>query len=198
MVDGQGEVTRLLRAWATGDAGAGNALLPLIYAELGRIARSQRRHAAAAVTLQTTEIVHEAWVRLRGQSATDWQSRAHFFALAATMARRVLVDHARYRSAQRRDRSLDSPLDADAGLLSDQQAEEVLGVHQALEELQQLAPRQAALVELRYFAGLGLEEIAAVQEISLATVKRDWTLARAWLFRRLGEDHQTTVAGSLE
>ena len=197
MVDGQGEVTRLLRAWSTGDAAAGNALLPLIYAELGRIARSQRRHAVGAVTLQTTEIVHEAWVRLRGQSATDWQSRAHFFALAATMARRVLVDHARYRSAQRRDRSLDIPLDAGHEMLSDQQAEEILGVHQALEELEQLAPRQAALVELRYFAGLGLEEIASVQEVSLATVKRDWTLARAWLFRRLSDDHRAAVAGSL-
>lgn len=197
MVGAQGEVTRLLRAWATGDAEAGNVLLPMIYAELGRIARSQRRHAAGAVTLQTTEIVHEAWVRLRGQSATDWQSRAHFFALAATMARRVLVDHARYRSAQRRDRSLDVPLEAGDELLSVQQAEEILGVHQALDELEKLAPRQAALVELRYFAGLGLEEIASVQQVSLATVKRDWTLARAWLFRRLAEDHRAAVAGSL-
>ncbi len=197
MAAGEEDVTRLLQAWAGGDAAAGNVLLPLIYAELGRIARSQRWHAAGAVTLQTTEIVHEAWMRLRGQSATDWQSRAHFFALAATMARRVLVDHSRYRSAQRRDRRLDTTLEAGAAVLSDQQAEEILGVHQALNELERLAPRQAALVELRYFAGLGLEEIASVQAVSLATVKRDWTLARAWLFRRLSEDHHADLAGQL-
>src|SRR5690606_19084045 len=150
MVVRQEDVTRLLQAWAGGDADAGNALLPLIYAELGRIARSQRRHAAASVTLQTTEIIHEAWLRLNGQNATDWRNRGHFFALAATMARRVLVDHSRHRSAQRRDRGLEVPLD-DARhldetrpLLSTEQADEILGVHQALEELEKVDPRQAA------------------------------------------------------
>jgi len=197
MVVRQEDVTHLLQAWAGGDAAAGNALLPMIYAELGRIARSQRRHAAGAVTLQTTEIIHEAWMRLNGQSATDWRNRAHFFALAATMSRRVLVDHSRHRSAQRRDRNLDITLDAMPALLSARQAEEILGVHQALEELEKAAPRQAALVELRYFGGLNLEEIASVQNVSLATVKRDWTLARAWLFRRLSDHGPGGAVGSL-
>lgn len=180
------DVTRLLRAWSDGDAAAGDVLLRQIYAEIGRIARVQARRSPATVTLQTAELVHEAWLRLHGQNTTDWQNRAHFFALAATMVRRVLVDHARRRHAQRRDRDCEVPLEQAPFALSTEQSDEVLALHQGLEQLAELNPRQAALVELRYFGGLSLDEVAQVQQTSLGTAKRDWALAKAWLYRRLG------------
>lgn len=185
----RGNVTQLLRAWSQGDPGAGDALLPLVYGELQRISRSQVRRSATPITLQTKELVHEAWLRLADQNVSDWRNRAHFFALASTLVRRILVDYARHRCAQRRDRRQEVPLDQERPALSEQQSEEILSLHQALEALSEVDARQAELVELRYFGGLSIEEAALVQQTSPATVKRDWAVARAWLFRRLNEGH---------
>lgn len=184
----QGDVTELLRAWSTGDREAGERLLPLIYRELKQISRSQLNGSAGSITLQATELVNEAYIRLADQSLTRWSDRGHFFALAATVIRRVLLDHARKRFAQRRDRRLEVPIETTSEPMSEQRAEEIVRLEEALEALAGLDPRQARMVELRYFGGLTIEETADVLGVSPATVKRDWLAARAWLYRYLAED----------
>src|SRR5690554_1156694 len=153
------DVTSLLRAWSAGSESAGEALLPLIYAELRQISRRQLRGAAGPPLMQTTELINEAWLRMSGQTFNAWQDRAHFFALAATMTRRVLVDHARRQLAQRRDRRLQVPLDQAPAVESDNRFDlDVFALHQALERLNTVDERQARIVELRYFGGLTIEE----------------------------------------
>ncbi len=184
------DVTGLLHAWADGDIAAGDRLFPLVYAELHRISEGQLRRQGAPVTLQATEVIHEAYLRLADQNRTDWRNRAHFFALAATMMRRVLCDHARRRLAQRRDRRREVPLDGvpEPVLMSETEADEIVRLDEALCELAREDARRAQVVELRWFAGMGVEETAEVMELSPATVKRDWTLARAWLRTRVEAD----------
>lgn len=190
------QVTQLLQAWASGDRTAGDDLMPIVYAELKRISRAQLRASDVPVTMQATELVNEAWMRLAGQRQADWNDRTHFFALASTMIRRVMLDHARKRCAQRRDRRLEVPIDDQFEVMSEARAEELVQLDEALAELEQLDPRQARLVELRYFGGLTIEETAHVLDISPSTVKRDWLLARAWLFRRVrGEDAEDGETG---
>lgn len=195
-MSGRGEITTLLQAWSEGDPQAGDALLPLIYGELQRISRSQIRRSDAPVTMQTTEIINEAWLRLADQNVADWQDRAHFFALAATTVRRVLVDYARRRLAQRRDRRQQVPLEAEHLTISDRRSEEILDLHEALEALAAVDRRQAELVELRYFGGLTIEEAALIQKTSPATVKRDWAVAKAWLYRQMSESPVSRAAES--
>jgi RNA polymerase sigma factor (TIGR02999 family) len=171
------EVTGLLRAWRAGDADAGEDLLARIYAELKKLAAAQLRGERLEHTLQTTALVHEAYLRLLDQRGVDWRDRAHFFGLAATMMRRVLIDHARTRNAKKRARpELAITLATRHG--SDV---ELLDLDRSLSRLQQSYPRQARVVEMRYFADLEIEEIAVCLEVSPATVKRDWQFARAWL-----------------
>ena len=190
------DVTSLLRAWSEGSESAGEALLPLIYAELRRISSRQLRGSGGAAMMQTTELINEAWLRMSSQQIRSWQSRAHFFALAATMARRVLVDHARRQLAQRRDRRLQMPLDQAPPAESGNRVDlEILALHQALEHLAEVDQRQARVVELRYFGGLTIEESAVVLDISEATVKREWTLAKARL-RRYMESGATSQQAS--
>ncbi len=178
------EVTRLLQEWRTGDAAAGERLIEVLYRELHGMA--QRRLAReSSSTLQTTALVHEAYLRLIGQRCVDWRDRGHFLALAATMMRRVLVDRARARRAEKRgggEAAITLTDVAAAGL----DAVEVLDVDRALERLASSYPRPARVVELRFFGGLDLEEIAAVVGVTDRTVKRDWAFARAWLARELG------------
>lgn len=186
------DLTRLLRDAAKGDRRAFDHVFSLVYAELLRIARSQRGRWDGDRTLNTTALVHEAYLRLVGWDGADWKDRRHFFAVAARAMRQVLVNHAERRRALKRggDRTA-VPLAAVAERLSsvsDDAADEVLALNGALERLEEVAPRQCRVVECRFFAGLSIEETAEAVGISPATVKRDWSLASAWLYRELADD----------
>jgi RNA polymerase sigma factor (TIGR02999 family) len=178
-------VTSLLLAWSEGDAAARERLVPLVYQELRRRARSALRHEGPDQTLQPTALVHEAYQRLVEQRRVAWRGRAHFFAVAAGLMRRILVDHARRRRARRRGGGERIALDVTVPGAPGPDLAEVLAVDEALAELAALDPMQARVVELRFFAGLGAEEVAAALGISRSTVQRDWAMARAWLRARL-------------
>ena len=185
MTDSTGPVTELLRAWGRGDLQARDALLPLVYRELRVRAAAYLRRERRDHTLQPTALVHEAYVRLVGQNRVTWQSRAHFFGIAAQMMRRILVDHARERQrAKRGGASVRVALDDDLAVLNPPDAE-VLALDLALIELTRLDARQGQIVELRYFGGLSEHEVAAILSLSRATVTREWQTARAWLYRRM-------------
>jgi RNA polymerase sigma factor (TIGR02999 family) len=183
------DVTRLLQAWTAGDPGALDRLLPVVYDELRRLARARLRHEREGHTLGTTGLVHEAYLRLLDVERVRWHDRAHFLAMASTTMRRVLVDYAKARNALKRGGGvarvdLDSlPRDRGEALLSDEQAETVLDLDDALTRFEALAPRPARAVECRYFGGLSNEEAAAALDVSVATVERDLRYARAWLAR---------------
>lgn len=178
-------ITRLLHAWSHGDADASDKLLALLYGDLKLRARRQLRRERRDHTLQPTALVHEAYLRLVRQEDVTWQNRAQFLGLAAVMMRRVLLDHGRGRGAGKRGGSwVRVPLEEDAGSAAATEAE-MGDLETALDELALQDARQARLVELRVFGGLTYEEAAEVVGISPATARRDWTLARAWLFRRL-------------
>ncbi|MEM9396500.1 MAG: sigma-70 family RNA polymerase sigma factor [Pseudomonadota bacterium] len=186
------DVTSLLRAWSAGDKAAEAEVLPLIYDELHRIARSGLNGDAGSITLQATDIVSEAYLRLSNQRNTDWKDRQHFFAITATVVRRVLLDAARKRLADKRDKRKEViSLDADptstlpVQAMTPARAVELIDLDNALLSLTDVYPRQARLVELRYFSGLSIEDSANYLGVSLATAKRDWCLAKAWLHRRL-------------
>lgn len=180
------EVTALLKEWGAGDRGALERLMPLVYDELRRLAASQLRAERGNHTLQPTALVHEAYLRLVGQRSVSWANRAHFFGIAAQMMRRVLVDHARKRQAAKRNPgTVHVDLAASAEGKADR-APELLALDDALTELEKLDPRQAKVVELRFFGGLSVEETAEVAGISTATVKREWKTARAFLRHEIG------------
>jgi RNA polymerase sigma factor (TIGR02999 family) len=203
-VDGQqeqrsGEITRLLQAWSGGDAGALDALWPMVYQDLKQIARRHLARERGDHTLQRTALVNEAFLRLAGQRAVEWLNREQFLALASQIMRRVLVDHARQRGAQRRgsgaerlslaDTQAALEMDAaQAGAFADDGVD-VLAIDAALGKLEQIDAPQSRIVELRYFGGLTLEETASVAGISVASVKREWAMARAWLRRELAAEN---------
>jgi RNA polymerase sigma-70 factor (ECF subfamily) len=177
------DVTELLQRFARGDKTAEADLMPKVYRELHRIARAYIRRERPDHTLQATALVHEAYMRLTLQREIDWKSRTHFFAMAAQLMRRILVDYARHRGAGKRG---GAHLSLDEGLqISAQQCALVAELDTALERLAVLNERQARVVELRFFSGLTEEEIAEVIGVSSRTVKRDWTMARAWLYGEL-------------
>ncbi len=195
-------ITQLLVAWSEGDSGALENLTPLIYEQLRRLAARHLRREPAAQTLQTTGLVHEAFLRLVDQRSSRWQNRSHFFAIASSLMRRILVDQARARLAEKRgggkaDLRLDELSATLEGrgeqLLFEAQSDageqaaraNLIGIDAALTRLDALDHRQAQIVELRFFGGLTVEETAQVLEISNATVKRDWMMAKAWLAREL-------------
>jgi RNA polymerase sigma factor (TIGR02999 family) len=178
-----GEVTRLLLAWGQGDDAARDRLLPIVYEELRRRAVSHLRHERRGHTLRPTEVVHEAYLRLCQQDAA-WQNREQFFGVASRLMRRILVDHARARAAAKRGGGLRVAL-VEGVAASGPGEPDLLDLNAALDELAALDERQAHLVELRYFGGLSIEETASVLRLSPATVSRDWTAARTWLYRRL-------------
>lgn len=188
------DVTRMLNAWRAGDTQAGEDMLPLIYAELHRIAAQQHRRGQDLLTLQTTDLLHEAWLRLVDQTRAEWQNRAQFFAIASTVVRRVLLDYARRRRAQQRDRYAEVPLADAAEPLTLPRAIELIDLDTALEQLQALDERQARIVELRYFGGLTIAETADALDISPATVKRDWEHARAWLYCQLHQGPEASAS----
>jgi RNA polymerase sigma factor (TIGR02999 family) len=179
-------VSRLLDAVRRGDREALNHVAPLVYAELRRLAGRYLESERSGHTLQPTALVHEAWIRLAGQGDPDWRNRAHFVACAAHAMRHVLVDHARARAAEKRGSdpihvSLSEATPAAGG----SQGVDLMGLDAAMERLAVLSPRQARVVELKYFGGLTNEEVATVLEVSASVVRKDWTVARAWLRREL-------------
>ena len=181
-----GDVTRLLGQLRAGNQDVADQLVPLIYDELRRIAGAQMRRERVGHTLQATAVVHEAYMRLAGEQEIEWQSRAHFFAIAAKTMRRVLRDYARQRHAGKRGGEGARKVDIDAELLiEDDRLEDVVALDEVLTRLTEMDPEQGRIVELRFFAGLNVEETAEVMGISPRTVKREWRLAKAWLDREL-------------
>lgn len=180
-----GEVTRLLLEIRRGNRAAEEKLIPLVYKELHRLASLRMRHEAAHHSLQPTALVNEAYLRLTRLQEVDWQSRAHFFAVAATLMRRILVDHARANLASKRGRgSLTLSLN-DAIFSAPEREPEILALDEALTRLAKLDERQSRIVELRFFVGMSEEETGDILGISARTVKRDWRAAKAWLFAEL-------------
>lgn len=180
------DVTALLSKMAEGDASAAEKLVPIVYEELKRLARRYMRRERADHTLQTTALVHEAYLRLVGQEAVRWQGRSHFLGIAAQIMRRILTDHARRNLRLKRGGARQIlPLD-EALAFSPEHSDELLKLDEALDRLAKLDPRQGRIVELRFFAGLTVEETADFLGISPKTVKRDWAVARAWLHAEVG------------
>jgi len=179
------EVTQLLNQWQQGDTAALDRLMPLVYDELRRQAHGYMRHERNGHTLDTTALVHEAFLNLNGEDAAPWQNRAHFVAIASRVMRRVLIWYARKRNAAKRGGGIQAvPLDEKA-LFSDSRLEELLSLDQALAQLERLDERLCRVAECRHFGGLSVKETAEALSISPATVKRDWQTARAWLRREL-------------
>lgn len=180
------DLTALLIAWGNGDQASLGELVPLVYDELRRIARRHLRRERPDHTLQATALIHEAYLRLIDQKKVRWQGRAHFYGVAAAAMRRILVDHARrHNRAKRGGSARQVPLEETAAL-STEPAAELIALDETLGRLSAIDPRKGGVVELRFFAGLSIEEAAAVLEVSPATVMHDWTLAKAWLRREIG------------
>ena len=181
------DLTGLLIEWARGDKAALDQLTPLVYDEIRRIAHRYVKHEREGQTLQTTALVHEAYMRLAGSQGIDWQNRAHFFAVTAQVMRHILIDHARRRQyvkhgGEVQQVSFDT-VTRETVMMSQPRAAELLALDEALTELARLDARKSRVVELRYFGGLSLEETADVLEVSAMTVRRDWRAAKAWLFK---------------
>ena len=181
MAPSQQQVTELLAAWGDGDQAARDELMPLVYEELRRLARRCMNRERAGHTLQTSALVHEAFLRLVDQKNVRWQDRAHFFGIAARLMRQILVDYARRRGyAKHGGGGRRVPLD-EAVVVSEERAAEVMALDDALKRLAEIDPRKSQVVELRFFGGLSIEETAEVLGVSEGTVRRDWALAKAWL-----------------
>jgi RNA polymerase sigma factor (TIGR02999 family) len=181
---GPGGVTRLLLEWGSGDEQARERMLPLVYEELRRIAAGYMRRERAEHTLQPTALVHEAYLRLVDQRLVDWHNRAQFVAVAAIMMRRILANHARDRSAAKRNSAEAVTMMLPVG--EPESAVDVLAVHEALDRLTAIDARKGRIIELKFFGGLKTSEIAAVLDVSTATVERDWSFAKAWLYDAIG------------
>jgi len=184
-------VTQLLIGWGQGDKEALDRLVPIVYDELRRQAARYLRHERAGHTLQTTALIHEAYLRLIDQKNVHWQNRAHFFGIAAQLMRRILVDHARTRKRAKRGGSdMRVPLE-DAVAIARAPQLDVVALDEALNRLAEIDEQQGKIVELRFFSGLTVEETAEVLGISPATVKRDWSMAKAWLHSEISSDEQS-------
>lgn len=193
LMSGQKEITRLLAAWNQGDEAALDKLLPIVYKELRRLAAYHMRRERPDHLLQTTALVHEAYLRLVEQRNVRWQTRAHFFAIAAQVMRRILVDHARSQRRAKRGEGLPALPLTEAAAFSDDRADEVLAVNSALDNLTAIDPRMSRVFELRYFGGMSVEEAAEALKVSPATVARDWRLAKAWLRREVAPGMQNAT-----
>ena len=184
-------VTQLLIGWSKGDKEALDKLVPLVYDELRRQAARYLRHERVGHTLQTTALIHEAYLRLVDQKNAQWQNRAHFFGIAAKLMRRILVDHARTKKRAKRGGSDIRVSLSDANLKVQAQDLDIVALDEALERLAAIDEQQSRIVELKFFSGLTVEETAEVLGISTATVKRDWSMAKAWLHREISNDEQS-------
>jgi RNA polymerase sigma factor (TIGR02999 family) len=179
-----GDVSQLLRAWRNGDQGALERLTPIVYAELHRLARRYMRGERAGHSLQTTALVNEAYMRLVDYKRMQWQNRAHFFAVSAQLMRRILVDHAR-RHNLKRGGGLKRVSLENIALVDNERGEDLVALDDAMKRLAEFDSRKAQVVEMRFFGGLSVEETAEVLRISAVTAMRDWSTARAWLYREL-------------
>jgi RNA polymerase sigma factor (TIGR02999 family) len=179
------QVTDLLRRWSAGDVAARESLVPLVYDELRRLARYYLASQRSDHTLQSTAVVHEAYLRLAGRDNVHWENRSHFFAVAAQLMRRILVDHARKRNAAKRGGAHLTLLVDEAVGPSSQRELDLVALDDALKALAELDERQSRIVELRFFGGLSIEDTSRILEISPATVKREWSTARAWLYEEI-------------
>ena len=181
------EVTQLLIEWSNGDKAALDKLMPLIYAELRRMAHRYMSRERPGHTMQTTALVNEAYLRLVNHEAVHWQNRAHFFAIAAQVMRHILVDHARSHAYAKRGGGTQTISLDEAMVVSQERAAEVVALDEVLKELAEIDPQQSRIVELRFFGGLTIEETAVVIGLSPATIKREWSTARAWLYHELAK-----------
>jgi RNA polymerase sigma-70 factor, ECF subfamily len=179
-----GQVTQLLKAMAHRDSKAADSLLPLVYSELHRLAKAYMRRERPDHTLQASALINEAYLRLAGEDI-DWNSRAHFIGVAANVMRRVLVDYARAHGAEQRGGGMKRVEMQENFAISTERVDEMTSLDEALRRLEKKNPRQAKVVELRYFGGLSIEQVSSLLEVSPRSVKRDWALARIWLFREL-------------
>ena len=183
-------VSQLLEQWTQGDREALDKLMPLIYDELQKMAKRYMSQQNPGHTLQTTALIHEAYLRLVKQKEKHFQNRAHFFGVAAQAMRHILVDYARARNSAKRGGRVRPVSLEEAALVSQERAAELIAFDEALQELSKLSSRQGRVVELRYFGGLSVEETATVLEVSPETVMRDWKLAKIWLYRALTPDSE--------
>lgn len=183
-------ITRLLAGWSRGDRAAFDQLVPVVYEELHRIAGQRLQHERLNHTLQATALVHEAYLKLIDQRQPHWRNRAHFFAIAATLMRRILVDHARSRAADKRGEGVPAISLEEVDVSAPEPQMDIVALDQALERLASIDPRQSRLVELRYFGGLSIEETAKVLGISPTTISREWSSAKAWLYREMRKGDQ--------
>jgi RNA polymerase sigma-70 factor (ECF subfamily) len=181
-------ITRLLRELQTGNRSAESTLMEAVYPDLKRIAARYLRDERRGHTLQPTALVHEAWLQLLGQTERDWTNRSHFFAIASQLMRRIMVDYARKKKARKRGGGLQRVELTDALAISDDGLEQILLIDAALKRLAAWDPRQCRVVELRFFGGLSEDEVAQVLGVASRTVKRDWTVARAWLHGELNRE----------
>jgi RNA polymerase sigma factor (TIGR02999 family) len=182
-----GQVTELLVQWSRGDSAAREALIPIVYDELRRVARHCLASQPKNPTMQSTALVHEAYLRLVGRTSVHWENRVHFFAVAAQLMRRILVDHARKRHAAKRGSNpLMLALDEAIGLPQNRELD-LVALDDALNDLAALDERQSRIVELRFFGGLSIEDASQLLDLSPATVKREWATARTWLFSQMSE-----------
>jgi RNA polymerase sigma factor (TIGR02999 family) len=181
-------VTQLLIGWSKGDKEALDALLPLVYDELRRQAARYLRHERVGHTLQTTALIHEAYLKLVDQKNVHWQNRAHFFGIAARLMRRILVDHARTKKRAKRGGSDIRVSFNEANAMAPSKDLDIVALDEALERLAEIDEQQSRIVELKFFSGLTVEETAEVLGISPATVKRDWSMAKAWLHREISDE----------
>ena len=181
------EVTRLLLDWSKGDKTALDKLMPLIYEELRRLAHRYMNRERAGHTMQTTALVNEAYVRLVNRKNVHWQDRAHFFAIAAELMRTILVDHARSHASTKRGGGARKLALDEALVVSQERAADVVALDDALRALALIDPKQSRIVELRFFGGLTIEETAEVLDLSAATIKREWSTAKAWLYHELAK-----------
>jgi RNA polymerase sigma factor (TIGR02999 family) len=182
------QISQLLVAWSNGDQAAIDQLMPLVYKELRRMAKRYMAGQPQGHTLQTTALIHEAYLRLVGQEGKRWQNRAHFFGVAAQAMRHILVDYARGRHTVKRGGEARAVSLDEAALVTKGQASEMVALDDALSRLAELAPRQSRVVELRYFGGMSVGEAAEVLKVSPETIMRDWRMAKAWLLRELRQE----------
>ena len=183
------EVSRLLADWSSGNESARDELIPLVYDELRRLAGRHLAKERDGHSLQATALVNEVFLRLVDQRQVDWQNRAHFFALSSRMMRRILVDYARKRQYAKRGGGAMHTVFDEALMVSNEKPWDVVALDDALSELAAVDSRKCEVVELKYFGGLSIEEIAEVLKVSPITVRRDWTTAKAWLYRAINRDH---------
>lgn len=189
MTNESAEITRYLHDWRDGNVSALDDILPLVYDELRRIARRYRARENGEHTLQTTEIISEAYLKLVNQSDNDWQNRSHFFAVASRVMRNLLVDYARTKKYQKRGSGAEKVSLEDIALFTPEPNEQILALDEALKRLEKLDERKSRLVELRYFGGLSALETAEILGVSEITVKREWLKAKAWLYSEIaGEE----------